>query len=72
MIDDANIFANDLVGDGTFFSRAKDWILNLKQSFINGKIPGESCSFLHPWMKCLTLRKGFLYCFTGMAGIREI
>ena len=64
IIDEANIFANDLVGDGKFFTRAKDWIDQLKYTFLHGKIHGESTHF-ESLDDNFLLRKGFLYGFTG-------
>jgi len=64
MIDEANIFANDLADGNVFYTRAKDLIDKLKYTFLHGKIHGETCYF--DWLKPIfTLRKGFLYCFTG-------
>lgn len=63
-MDDIKILAHDLAASNNFFTRAKDWTINLLASFERGKQAGETSYF-----KCLddnfTLRMGFLYCFTG-------
>ena len=64
MIDEANILATDLASDAGFFTRAKDWIIKLKHTFLTGKVHGETSHF-ETLDDMFRLRKGFLYCFTG-------
>jgi twinkle protein len=64
---EANILAQDLISQNQFFTTAKDHVLQLKETFRKGKQPGET-TYFQSLDDILTLRMGFLYCFTGWPG----
>lgn len=67
MMDEAGILAHDILQENQFFTTAKDHRALLKETFIRGKQPGET-TYLQTLDEILTLRMGFVYCFTGWPG----
>lgn len=67
MTDFANILAIDLVEESKFYTRAKEHYPRLKETFRKGKVPGET-TYFKVLDEMLTLRMGFIYCFTGWPG----
>jgi twinkle protein len=67
MSEEATILAHDLIADKSFFTTAKDHELRLKDTFRKGKQPGET-TYIQCLDEILTLRMGFMYCFTGWPG----
>lgn len=67
MTEGVDILVHDLLNENRFFTTAKDHILKLKETFHRGKQPGET-TYLQTLDEMLTLRMGFLYCFTGWPG----
>lgn len=63
-MDEASIIAQDLASENQFFTTAKQWSIDLMQSYSKGKLPGETSYFMS-LNDMFTLRPGFLYCFTG-------
>lgn len=66
-MEEAAILAESLAADTKFYTRAGDHRDRLLKSFKAGKEPGETTYFQH-LDEILTLRMGFLYCFTGWPG----
>jgi twinkle protein len=67
LIEEASILAQSLAADTHFFTTAMDHRDRLLESFKAGKQPGETTYYQH-LDEMLTLRMGFLYCFTGWPG----
>lgn len=67
MIDEARILAEDLAASSQFYTTANDHAIRLLESFHKGKQPGET-TYYKALDDILTLRPGFLYCFTGWPG----
>jgi len=66
-IEEASILAQSLAADSQFYTTAMDHKSRLIESFKAGKEPGETTYYQH-LDEILTLRMGFLYCFTGWPG----
>lgn len=64
---ETELLAQSLVDEGSFYSTAGDHRDRLIKSFRAGKEPGETTYYEH-LDDILTLRMGFLYCFTGWPG----
>lgn len=67
MTESASIAATILGDENRFFTKASDHQVRLIDSFNKGKQPGETTHFKN-LDQILTLRMGFLYCFTGWPG----
>ncbi len=67
MSDLAAIYANDLSEGTKFYTTANDHAVRLKETFRKGKPPGET-TYIQCLDEILTLRMGFMYCFTGWPG----
>lgn len=67
MTDEIQILAHDLAASSQFYTTASDHQLRLLESFRKGKQPGET-TYYQTLDQLLTLRMGFLYCFTGWPG----
>jgi twinkle protein len=65
--DEASIAASILGDESRFYTTAHDHQLRLLDTFRKGKQPGET-TFYKNLDSMLTLRMGFLYCFTGWPG----
>lgn len=66
-IEEASILAQSLAADTQFYTTAKSHQMRLIESFEAGKEPGET-TYYECLNEILTLRMGFLYCFTGWPG----
>jgi hypothetical protein len=66
-MNEASILAHDLAAETRFYTTAKDHLLQLKKTFKEGKQPGET-TYLQVLDEMLTLRLGYIYCFTGWPG----
>jgi twinkle protein len=66
-IEEASILAQSLAAESQFYTTAGDHRSRLLESFRAGKQPGETTYYQH-LDETLTLRMGFLYCFTGWPG----
>lgn len=66
-MDAAQILAHDLASESQFYTTASDHQVRLLDSFRKGKQPGET-TYYQTLDQYLTLRMGFLYCFTGWPG----
>lgn len=64
---ESELLAQSLVDENQFYTRAGDHRDRLLKSFRAGKEPGETTYYQH-LDDILTLRMGFLYCFTGWPG----
>lgn len=64
---EASILAQDLASQSGFYTTAKDHIVRLRDTFHKGKQPGET-TYIQSLDEMLTLRMGYLYCFTGWPG----
>jgi twinkle protein len=67
MSEEASILAQDLAEGTKFYTTAKDHETRLKETFYKGKQPGET-TYIQTLDEILTLRMGFIYCFTGWPG----
>jgi twinkle protein len=66
-MNEAQILSHDLAAETKFYTTAKDHLIRLKDTFRKGKQPGET-TYLQSLDEILTLRMGFVYCFTGWPG----
>lgn len=64
---EAAILAHDLASTTKFYTTAGEHQLRMMESFRKGKQPGET-TYFQSLDGILTLRPGFLYCFTGWPG----
>lgn len=64
---ETELLAQSLVDEHQFYTQAGDHRDQLVKSFRAGKEPGETTYYQH-LDEILTLRMGFLYCFTGWPG----
>lgn len=64
---ETSVLAEDLIEGIRFFTTAKDHQKRLKETFKRGKVPGET-TYFKSLDDILTLRMGFIYCFTGWPG----
>lgn len=64
---EAQILAHDLAVESRFYTTAGDHKERLRETFVKGKQPGET-TYIESLDEMLTLRMGFLYCFTGWPG----
>lgn len=67
MSEEATIVAHSLAAESKFYTTASDHQLLLLDSFRKGKEPGES-TYFQVLDEIFTLRRGFVYCFTGWPG----
>jgi twinkle protein len=67
MSDEARILAEDLASESQFYTTADNHAIRLIDSYTRGKQPGET-TYYQSLNEILTLRAGFLYCFTGWPG----
>jgi twinkle protein len=66
-MNEASIIAHDLASATRFHTTAKDHVIRLKETFQRGKQPGET-TYIQCLDEILTLRMGYIYCFTGWPG----
>jgi twinkle protein len=66
-MNDSQILAHDLAFGSQFYTTANDHQIRLLETFRKGKQPGET-TYFQSLDQNLTLRLGYLYCFTGWPG----
>lgn len=66
-MNEAAILAHDLSASTKFYTTAEEHHLKMIESFRKGKSPGET-TYYQSLDSILTIRPGFLYCFTGWPG----
>lgn len=62
-----SVLADDLIEGIKFFTTSNDHTIRLLDSFRRGKQPGET-TYFQALDEILTLRMGYMYCFTGWPG----